>query len=66
MEGKKGFIFQEITSNLFSFQFSEAEEKDRILKNDPWSFDKALLVLRKPGLEQEDEIHRNNFLGSVL
>lgn len=49
---KKGFNFREISTNLFSFQFSNEVEKNRILNNGPWSFDRSLLVLREPGREQ--------------
>lgn len=49
---KKGFNFREISMNLFSFQFSDVSEKNRILNNGPWSFDKALLILREPSDEQ--------------
>lgn len=49
---KKGFNFHKISSNLFSFQFSDVLEKERILNSGPWPFDRSLLVLREPGTEQ--------------
>lgn len=53
---KKGFNFREISSNLFSFQFSDVGEKERVFKSGPWSFDRALLVLREPGMIQPSKM----------
>lgn len=48
----KGFTFREISTNLFSFQFCDENDKNRILKTGPWSFDKSLLILREPENEE--------------
>lgn len=49
---KGDFLFKEISGKLFSFQFKEAADKEKVLNGGPWSFDKSLLVLHEPGLEQ--------------
>lgn len=53
---RKGYHFGEISANLFSFQFSDVQENERILKNGPWSFDRALLILKEPGLIQPSKM----------
>lgn len=53
---KNEFFFTEIKENLFSFQFADEGDKNKVLTGGPWSFDKALLVLREPGLEQANRL----------
>lgn len=56
---RKGFTFREISSNIFSFQFAEVTEKERIYNSGPWSFDRALLVLQEPGMVQPSKLKFN-------
>lgn len=53
---RKGFLFRELQQNLFIFQFASAEDVTKVMEEGPWSFDKALLVLKNPGIEQPSKI----------
>lgn len=48
-----GMTCREIESNLFSFQFSNRRDLDRVLAREPWTFNKHVLVLMeaKPNLQ---------------
>lgn len=45
---EKNLMIETIGRNIFLFRFESARDCDRVLKTDPWSFDKALLILQKP------------------
>lgn len=53
---KNGFVFSELRHSLFIFKFITEEDKAKVIKGGPWSFDKALLALKDPGLEQPSQI----------
>ncbi|XVF22975.1 hypothetical protein REPUB_Repub12eG0217300 [Reevesia pubescens] len=44
---KKGLSITEIGDKIFMFSFGCILEKTRILQTQPWSFNKALLVLKE-------------------
>ncbi|XP_058746370.1 uncharacterized protein LOC131619274 [Vicia villosa] len=49
---------QELSKNLFIFKFSTKRDIEFVLKNDPWSLDRALLVLyRISGEEQPADLN---------
>ncbi|XP_058754368.1 uncharacterized protein LOC131627544 [Vicia villosa] len=49
---------QDLGKNLFLFKFATKRDLDSVLKNGPWSFDRALLVLNRiSGEEQPADIH---------
>ncbi|XP_058727213.1 uncharacterized protein LOC131598649 [Vicia villosa] len=48
---------QDLSKNLFLFKFSSRRDLEFVLKNGPWSFDRALLVLnRVSGEEQPSDL----------
>lgn len=49
---KNGFVFNELEHNLFLFQFVEEKDRVSLMQGGPWSFDKAILILRDLGIEQ--------------
>lgn len=53
---KNGFVFRELRTNLFLFQFVETKDKEKILEEGPWSFDRYVLVLKEPWVEQPSKI----------
>ncbi|KAH6797548.1 hypothetical protein C2S52_022102 [Perilla frutescens var. hirtella] len=42
-----GMTCREIEANLFSFQFSNRRDLERVLSMEPWTFNKHILVLRE-------------------
>ncbi|XP_058783430.1 uncharacterized protein LOC131658113 [Vicia villosa] len=49
---------QDLSKNLFLFKFSSRRDMEYVLKTGPWSFDRALLVLKRiSGEEQPSELH---------
>ncbi|OMO61454.1 hypothetical protein CCACVL1_23510 [Corchorus capsularis] len=53
-------IVQEVGERLFVFEFQDALEKDRVLVSQPWSFKKALLVLKDyDGIQHPESIQFN-------
>lgn len=42
-----GVTCREIESNLFSFQFSDRRDLERVLSMEPWTFNKHILVLKE-------------------
>lgn len=46
---RKELDIEVISRNTFAFHFSCSEDKVRVLKGGPWSFDDALMVLVEPG-----------------
>lgn len=50
---KNGVKIREIVENLFSFQFFDWKDKERVFQGEPWWFDKKILVLYEiKGVEQ--------------
>ncbi|OMO90013.1 reverse transcriptase [Corchorus capsularis] len=50
-------VVKEVGDNLFSFQFEDEVERDRVLVTQPWCFNRALLVLRDfGGLQSPEDI----------
>ncbi|XP_058784594.1 uncharacterized protein LOC131659420 [Vicia villosa] len=48
---------QDLSKNLFLFKFSSRRDMEYVLKSGPWSFDRALLVLKRiSGEEQPSEL----------
>ncbi|XVF20671.1 hypothetical protein REPUB_Repub12eG0021900 [Reevesia pubescens] len=43
---QSGLQIKEVGEKLFLFKFKDEVEKDRVLVNQPWSFNKALMVFR--------------------
>ncbi|OMO50310.1 hypothetical protein CCACVL1_30518 [Corchorus capsularis] len=51
-------IVKEAGDNLYVFQFEDAVERDWVLVNQPWSFNRSLLVLREfDGLQTPEEVN---------
>jgi hypothetical protein len=40
-------IFKELHDNLWLFEFSDGEDRRRVLKGRPWSFDRHVIVLKE-------------------
>ena len=40
-------VFKEIEENVWIFEFSDIEDKRRIMASRPWSFDRQILILNK-------------------
>lgn len=54
---KNGVETREIGDNLFTFQFLNWKDKERVLKGEPWWFDKRVLVLCElKGREQPSDL----------
>ncbi|KAK1555502.1 hypothetical protein Q3G72_027318 [Acer saccharum] len=45
---RRGVEIESVTGNIFSFHFSDLEDRSRVMSGAPWSFDNALLVLEIP------------------
>lgn len=43
-----GLMVEKLGSNMFLFSLRSEEERTRVLRQEPWLFDKFLLVLSKP------------------
>ncbi|OMO64639.1 reverse transcriptase [Corchorus capsularis] len=51
-------VVKEASDNLYIFQFDDANERDRVLVNQPWSFNRSLLLLREfSGLQVPEEVN---------
>lgn len=49
---------QDLSKNLFLFKFSSKRDLEFVLKNGPWSFDRALLVMNRiSGEEQPSDLN---------
>ncbi|XP_058749387.1 uncharacterized protein LOC131622377 [Vicia villosa] len=49
---------QDLSKNLFLFKFASKRDLESVLKNGPWSFDRALLVLKRvSGEEQPSDLN---------
>ncbi|OMO64624.1 reverse transcriptase [Corchorus capsularis] len=48
-------VIKEVGDGLFWFQFEDGQERDRVLVNQPWCFNRALLVLRQYNGDQVPE-----------
>ncbi|KAK2436130.1 Ta11 non-LTR retrotransposon [Trifolium repens] len=44
---------QELNKNLFLFKFSTKRDAEGVLKNDPWSFDRNLVLLERISAEEQ-------------
>ncbi|TXG53259.1 hypothetical protein EZV62_022428 [Acer yangbiense] len=44
----KGVAIESLTGNIFSFHFTNQEDRCKVLFGAPWTFDNSLLVLEKP------------------
>ncbi|TXG53886.1 hypothetical protein EZV62_019142 [Acer yangbiense] len=45
---KHGVDIESISGNIFSFQFRDVYDLDRVLTGGPWSFDNTLIAMEKP------------------
>jgi hypothetical protein len=45
-------LFKEVQDNIWLFEFTDKDDKDRVLEGRPWSFDRQIIVL-------------NDFVGSI-
>lgn len=43
---KNGLTINEVDRDIFLFSFGDPKERDMVLGNEPWIFDKSLLVLK--------------------
>lgn len=43
---KNGLTINEVDRDIFLFSFGDPKERDMVLDNEPWIFDKSLLVLK--------------------
>lgn len=55
---KNPFESHELSKNPFLFKFATKRDLENVLRNDPWSFDRNLLVLNKiTGEEQPSDLN---------
>ena len=59
---KKGFKVRDAGEHMMLFEFENAEEVNKILRSEPWSFDRYLVMLQK--LDNTTPVHELN-LNSV-
>ncbi|TXG52728.1 hypothetical protein EZV62_021897 [Acer yangbiense] len=45
---RHGITIESITGNIFSFHFKDTYDLERVISGEPWSFDNALLALKRP------------------
>ncbi|KAK3221038.1 hypothetical protein Dsin_015008 [Dipteronia sinensis] len=58
-------IDEPLEGNIFAFYFSNLEDRHRILKSGPWSFDRATIVFDKPaGIGEIHDLKFSFVLGS--
>ena len=57
---KKSFLVQDLGKNRTALVFEDALDLERVLANEPWSFDKFLVVFERLG----DDIHVDDLLFS--
>ena len=56
---KKGFKVRDAGEHMMLFEFDNAEEVNKILRSEPWSFDRYIVVLHK--LENTTPMHELQF-----
>ena len=56
---KKGFKVRDAGEHMMLFEFDHAEEVNKILRSEPWSFDRYIVVLHK--LENTTPMHELKF-----
>ena len=45
---EKGVDIEAVSDNVFTFQFKDEGDRQRVLSGSPWSFDDALIVMEIP------------------